>query len=112
MTPLQGTDLVLGGSVENLGDLHILVYTKISQQVFYHCSIKSGSTTKRRVRDYLVSVPKTELVGETALIEANQVLDSPLTVSTRRLELTTSKATVSKKVLVLAKSRSKYGAKT
>ena len=32
--PLSGIDLVLGGSVENLGDLHILVYTKISQQVF------------------------------------------------------------------------------
>ena len=31
---LLGTDLVLGGSVENLGDLHILVFTKISQQVF------------------------------------------------------------------------------
>ena len=31
---LPGTHLVLGGSVENLGDLHILVYTKISQQVF------------------------------------------------------------------------------
>ena len=31
---LPGIDLVLGGNVENLGDLHILVYTKISQQVF------------------------------------------------------------------------------
>ena len=34
LTPLPGIDLVLGGSVENLGDLHILVFTKISQQVF------------------------------------------------------------------------------
>ena len=26
------------------------------------CNIKSGSTTKRKVRDYLTSVPKTELL--------------------------------------------------
>ena len=32
----MGTDLVLGGSVENLGDLHILIYTKISQTSFWH----------------------------------------------------------------------------
>ena len=33
---LLGTDLVLGGSVENWGDLHILVCTKISQTSFWH----------------------------------------------------------------------------
>ena len=33
---LLGTDLVLGGSVENLVDLHILVCTKISQTSFWH----------------------------------------------------------------------------
>ena len=37
-------------------------------------SIKSGSTTKRRVRDYLVSVPKTELVVGTTLTKENQIL--------------------------------------
>ena len=31
---LSGTGLVLGGSVEDLGDLHIFVYTKISQQAY------------------------------------------------------------------------------
>ena len=34
LAPLPRTGLVLGGSVENLGDLHILVCTKINQQVF------------------------------------------------------------------------------
>ena len=34
LVSLPGIDLVLSGSVENLGDLHILVFTKISQQVF------------------------------------------------------------------------------
>ena len=33
LASLSGTNLVLGGNVENLGDLHILVYTKISQQM-------------------------------------------------------------------------------
>ena len=31
---LSRTGLVLGGSVEDLGDLHIYVYTKISQQAY------------------------------------------------------------------------------
>ena len=35
LASFQGTDhLVLGGNVENLGDLNILVFTKIGQQVF------------------------------------------------------------------------------
>ena len=34
LAPLPRTDLVLGGSVENLGDLNILGYTKINQEVF------------------------------------------------------------------------------
>ena len=54
------------------------------------CSIKSSSTTKKMVRDYFVSVPKTELVVRVALTEENQVLGSPLTASTQRVELTTS----------------------
>ena len=37
------------------------------------------------------------------------ILGSPPTVSTRRVELTTSKVTVSEEVLVLAKSRSEEG---
>ena len=43
--------------------------------------------------------------------EANQVLGLALTVSTRKVDLITSKAMVSEKVLVLAKSRSEKGAK-
>ena len=31
---LSGIGLVLGGSVKDLGDLHIFVYTKISQQAY------------------------------------------------------------------------------
>ena len=62
--------------------------------------------------DYLVSVPKTEIVVRAALTEANQVLGSPLMVSTRRVEPTTSKATVLKMVSMLAKSRSEEEAKT
>ena len=76
------------------------------------CNIKSGSTIKIRVYDYLMSIPKSELVVGVALTEVNQVLGSPLTVSTRRVEPTTSKATVSKRVTMLTKSRSEEGAKT
>ena len=43
------------------------------------------------------------LVGATKT-EANQVLGSPLTISTRKVEPTISKAMVSKEVSVLAKS--------
>ena len=43
------------------------------------------------------------MVG-TAKTEVNQVIGSPLTVSTRRVEQTTSKATVLKEVSMLAKS--------
>ena len=57
--------------------------------------IKSGSTTKRGVRDYLMSVSKIDLLVGTTKNEANQVLGSPLTESTQRMKPTTSKATVS-----------------
>ena len=59
-----------------------------------------------------MSVSKTDLLVGVAKTEVNQVLGSPLTVSTRKLELTTSKATVSEEVPVLAKSRFEEGAKT
>ena len=59
-----------------------------------------------------MSVSKTELVVGPTLTEVNQVLSSPLMISTQRVEPTTSKATVSEGVQVLAKSRSKEGAKT
>ena len=56
-----------------------------------------------------MSVSKTDpMVGE-AKTKANQVLGSPLTVSTRKVELITSKAMVSEEVSVLAKSRSEEG---
>ena len=38
--------------------------------------------TKERVRDYLVSVSKTDLLVRVEKNEANQVLDSPIMVST------------------------------
>ena len=47
-----------------------------------------------------------------ALTKENKVLGSPLMVSTQRVEPTTSKTMVSKRVPVLAKSRSEEGAKT
>ena len=74
--------------------------------------IKSGSRPKRGVRDYLVSVSKTKLVVGAALTKANQVLGSPLTISTQRVEPITSKTTVLEWVPMLAKSRSEEGAKT
>ena len=49
--------------------------------------------------------------GDAAVIEANQVLSIPLTVSTRRVEPITSKETVSDEVLVLAKFRSEKGSR-
>ena len=56
-------------------------------------------------------VSKTNLLLKAAKTEANQVLGSPLMVSTQRVEMTTSKAAVLEKVPVLAKSRSEDGAK-
>ena len=58
-----------------------------------------------------MSFSKTDLLVGAAKTEANQVLGLPLTVSTRRVEPTTSKATVSEEVSVLAKYRSEEGAK-
>ena len=56
-----------------------------------------------------MSVSKTDpIVGEERTDE-NQVLGLPLTVSTRTVEPITSKSTVSKKVPVLANSRSEKG---
>ena len=66
----------------------------------------------QRERDYLVSVSKTDLLAGAIKIKENQVLGSPLTVSTRRVEPTTSKATVFEEVPMLAKSRFEEGAKT
>ena len=62
--------------------------------------------------DYIVSVSKTDLLVGAAKTEANQVLGLPLKLSTQRVEPTTSKATVSEEVPVLAKSRSEERAKT
>ena len=59
-----------------------------------------------------MSVSKTDLLVGAMKTEVNKVLDSPLTISTRRVEPTTSKAKVSEEVLVLAKSRSEEGVKT
>ena len=56
-----------------------------------------------------MSVSKSDPIVRAAKTEVNQVLGSPLTVSTRRVELTTSKATISKEVLMLAKSRIEEG---
>ena len=44
--------------------------------------------------NYLVSVSKIDLLVGVAKTEANQVLGLPLTVSTQRVESTTSKAAV------------------
>ena len=58
-----------------------------------------------------MSISKTDLLVGAAKTEVNQVLGLPLTVSTRRVEQTTSKAMVSEEVSMLAKSRSEEGAK-
>ena len=63
--------------------------------------IKSGSIPTRGYKITL-SVSKIDLLVEAAKTKANQVLGSPPTVSTRRVESTTSKATVSEEVPVLA----------
>ena len=54
---------------------------------------------------------KTISNGDVVAMEANQVLSSPLTVSTQRVEPITSKDTVLDEVLVLAKSKSEYGSR-
>ena len=59
-----------------------------------------------------MSVSKINPLVGVAKTEANQVIGSPLTVSTRRVELTTSKATFLKEVLMIAKSRSEEETKT
>ena len=56
-----------------------------------------------------MSVSKTDPMVSVANNEENQVLGSPLIVSTRRMELTTSKVMVSEEVLMLAKSQSEKG---
>ena len=53
-----------------------------------------------------MSVSKTDPMVRVAKTKANQVLGSPLTISTQRVELITSKATITKEVSVLAKSGS------
>ena len=47
---------------------------------------------------------KTDLLVGAVKTEVNKVLGLPLTVSTQRMESTTSKATVLEEVLVLAES--------
>ena len=56
-----------------------------------------------------MSVSKTDPMVRVANTEENQVLGSPLIVSTRRMEPTTSKVMVSEEVLMLAKSQSEKG---
>ena len=56
--------------------------------------------------DYLLSVSKIDILVGATKIKANQVLGSPLTISTRIVDPTTSKAMVSEEDLVLAKSQS------
>ena len=60
--------------------------------------IKSYSTLKRGVQDYLVLVSKIDLLVGVSKIKTNQVLGLPLTISTRRVEPVTSKEMVSEKV--------------
>ena len=59
-----------------------------------------------------MSISKTDLLVGASKTEANQVLGFPLILSTRKVEPTTSKVTVSEEVLVLAESRFEEGAKT
>ena len=59
--------------------------------------------TKERVRDYLVSISKTNLLVKETKTEVNQVLGLPLTLSTQRRESRTSKQTELKSNSVLAK---------
>ena len=66
--------------------------------------IKSGSIPKKVVQDYLMSISNIDLLVGVAKTNVNQVLGLPLTVSTRRVEPKTSKATILEEVSVLAKS--------
>ena len=59
--------------------------------------------TKERVQDYLMSISKTNLLVRVVKIEANQVLGSPLKISTRRRDLRTSKEIELKSNSVLVK---------
>ena len=59
-----------------------------------------------------MSISNIDLLVGVAKTNVNQVLGLPLTVSIRRVEPKTSKATVLEEVSVLAKSRSEEGAKT
>ena len=59
--------------------------------------------TKEMVQDYLVLVSKIDLLVGASKIEANQVLDSHLKVSTRGQDPRTSKETELKTSSVLAK---------
>ena len=67
---------------------------------------------KMRVRDYLMTVSKTDPMVGVAKNEVNQVLGSSLTVSTQRVELTTSKVMVLEEDSMLAKSRSEEGSQS
>ena len=49
--------------------------------------------------------------GDAVTTKENHVLGLPLTISTRKVEPITSKATVSDEALVLAKSRSEEGSR-
>ena len=60
--------------------------------------IKSSSIPKKGVQDYLVLVSKIDLLVGAENTEANQVLGSPLTESTKIVEPTTSKATILEEV--------------
>ena len=59
-----------------------------------------------------MTVSKTDPMVGAAKNEVNQVLGSSLTVSTQRVELTTSKAMVLEEDSVLAKSQSEEGSQS
>ena len=59
-----------------------------------------------------MSVSKTTPMVGAVKTKENQVLGSPLTVSSRRVELTTSKEMALEEVLVLAKSQFEEGSQT
>ena len=56
-----------------------------------------------------MSISKIDPMVGAVKSEVNQVLGLPLIISTRRVEATTSKATISEEVLMLSKSRSEEG---
>ena len=68
-------------------------------------SIKVGSS--QRGCEILLCVGfRTNLMVDAVKTKVNQVLDSPITVSTGRVELITSMVTISDEIMMLAKSRS------